>query len=666
MDFKPVDSSHSSTHVSHDAESEPPPSVSSAFEEKIALAPTRQWTTQAAKPGLLGLLPTAAVLFMTLGFVALILGVLLSFQCEETQGGRGILVALRAGYFETVEGRAKSHFWVLTISSFASHLISDTSSIVMTLVAYRVGAEWLQVSYQSGSNTACAETPSPRQYGLLVRLLGSSSITSIVDAVVYSARSWNRPRLPRMFRKSMWLATAVKSYSYRTYLSLPEPTGEHMWGVAFNESICTDMISKYNRSVEISPSGFECLGPFIYFVVAEAWGNKASFRVMTKSSKARFNIEMVEEATAVVIPAPKHVELNDTSFNITTFAARANCASLNHLCDHDLMGATVNCTSAGYPQLPYFRPDESGEPLTDQVADRVFGIVDGNLLGRETGTLDGDGVSLSSNPAKMAVQLQWDPLEQGIMDGTHAITTSKNLAIDRYPSKPTLYASCDLTFFDAVIRWNGMNKEWALVNTTVSSSERASTLWLPVIWQHATEQLAANLMQTARVSTRDVVMGALGRNLAKLSLATAAGFYSPAEALDIDQTEAILVSAYPVLPVMALLMLLCTYALMALVLFVSSACLPNKSIIVPPGGTDSQDEKIEPSTLTLAQRWLTNPQPLVGLAFPGGDGLDGTRSASYYAINAACDGDEPRTRLAIGLNGERFGVTPWGENKAPP
>ncbi|KAG9048997.1 hypothetical protein FS837_011471 [Tulasnella sp. UAMH 9824] len=253
----------------------------------------------------------------------------------------------------------------------------------------------------------------------------------------------------------------------------------------------------------------------------------------------------------------------------------------------------------------------------------------------------------------MVVQLQWEPLAQGTVPA--AKITQPDPAID-YELQSMLYAECDLIFFDAEVWWQGWQEPWYLGSETVSSPERASALWLPVIRQYATGQLAADLMHTARRDAREDVMAALGLNLAKLSLATAAGFYSPAEAYEVEKREKMLVFGYPALPIMVLLMLLCTYALIALALFVSSCYLPDESIVVPTGGATSPDDRVESSTLTLAQRWLTNPLPLVGFAFPRGDGLDGRRSASYFAKNTAYDGDEPQTRLAIGLGGERFGV----------
>lgn len=236
------------------------------------------------------------------------------------------------------------------------------------------------------------------------------------------------------------------------------------------------------------------------------------------------------------------------------------------------------------------------------------------------------------------------------------------MAVDLFPL-PTLYANCSLTFFDALAEWSGRDLTWSLLNTTVASQELASALWLPVVWQHATEPVAANIMYTARRRSKVETMAELSKNIATLSLGAAAGFYKPAEESKVEDLLIVMVAIYPVVPVIALLVLLCTYGLLVLALFLSSCCLPDRSIILPPGADGYRGDELEPSMLTLAQRWLTNPLPLVGFSYPRGDGQDGTRSAAYFAMNSAYDGDEGPTRLAIGLSGETFGVTPWGQGR---
>lgn len=124
MDSKPRQFSDDAVHAPGYPESEPPTALSSAFPEKIALVPTQRWTTRPNKPRLLGLLPTALVIIVTLGFVAVILGLLLGYQCIETQGGRGIWPALKDGVFYTVEHHhqppgAKNRLLILTITGVA-------------------------------------------------------------------------------------------------------------------------------------------------------------------------------------------------------------------------------------------------------------------------------------------------------------------------------------------------------------------------------------------------------------------------------------------------------------------------------------------------------------------------------------------------------------------
>ncbi|KAG9020229.1 hypothetical protein FS837_008419, partial [Tulasnella sp. UAMH 9824] len=135
-------------------------------EKSGAKIPARRWASKPSKHRLVGFLPTAIVLIITLGFVALILGFLLRMQYVPVQGGRGLSAAVKHGSFALDEEEwsddtsSGGHLRVLILSALASHLISDTSSILMTLVAYRVGAQWLRVS-KEGDTTGIAQNPTP-------------------------------------------------------------------------------------------------------------------------------------------------------------------------------------------------------------------------------------------------------------------------------------------------------------------------------------------------------------------------------------------------------------------------------------------------------------------------------------------------------------------------
>ncbi|KAG8928023.1 hypothetical protein FRC01_006578 [Tulasnella sp. 417] len=684
MDFKPA-YSQDSLASTLDPGSEPQTASSLGFDEKVALAPKRHWTTRPAKPSLLGLLPTAAVLLMIVGLITLMLRALLSSQCVETQKGLGLRAALRIGFFATIEGDAKvpdskSHLWALTVSSLTNNLISNTSSVVMTLVAYRIGAEWLRLSAPQSQSRA-TETPNPTQYGLLVRLMGSSSLTSITETYVYIARSWNRAKLPRLFRHSVWLASAVwflsrllgladvwlhsESYSFHNYLSVAAKGEPSMLGVAFNQSICPDFEAKYRNSQSLSTTDPSCQLIYEEFAAREHWGIDAGLDVMTRAAEALLVVRLLESGRAIVTPANRRFEYKNQTFTFPTFAAQATCTSINHLCEQDEEGATISCAAAGYPELPYVKGDGGEFSKTKRIKNRIFGVMGGRLLIQDYSKIT--STFLTENPTTLAIQLQWEPTTQAAIDGASHVHSgagkgaAAEMAIDHSPL-PTLYATCSLTFLDAFVQWSGRAKTWSEVNATVASRELASALWLPVVWQRITEQVAADIMYTARRRAKEVTMVELGQDIAKLSLGGAAGFYQNAQESDVQDLSVVMVAIYPVVPVMVLLGLLFAYALLVLMLFLSSCWLPDESIVQPLGDSHPGNE-IETSMLTLAQRWLTSPLPLVGFSFPRGDGLDGTRSASYFAMNTAPDGDEDHTRLAIGLNGERFGVTFWGQRR---
>ncbi|KAG8896623.1 hypothetical protein FRC00_005664 [Tulasnella sp. 408] len=372
---------------------------------------------------------------------------------------------------------------------------------------------------------------------------------------------------------------------------------------------------------------------------------------------------MVAGDTELVIPGPKVAGTGSENFIIPTFATQANCSLLDDLCEKDTEGGRVNCTSAGYPGFPYYSEDKSSVSSTGGLSNRVSEVA-------WLETASSEILPITSNPVKMAIQLQWQPLVNGLgavgsakpKRRAIAMRQDVGLGVDQ-SSRPTLYASCDVTFLNAFAQWNSTTQDWTVVNSTQSSDQLATTLSLATAMQYATEQLAVNLKYTAQRRSKEVVMEALGPNLAELTLVAAAGYYRPAKASNVTETEKLLVSVYPVLPIMTLLALLCIYALLASAIFLSAYRTPDEAIIIPGVHHALKMEEIESSTLTLAQRWLTNPMPLVGFSFPTADGLDGMRSASYFAVNSAQDGDDARTRLAIGLNGQRFGVISWGERR---
>ncbi|KAG8903711.1 hypothetical protein FRC01_009024 [Tulasnella sp. 417] len=174
---------------------------------------------------LLGFLPTGFVLVVTLGFTFLILGWLLARQYEPVQGGKGLGAAIRNGSFIVYEGgapaageKAPVNLRVSTFSAFVSHLISDTSSVLMKLVASQTQSQWLRNS-RAEDLMAIMQNPTPLQYGLLVRLLGSSSVMSIYESGQYAIRPKNRSRLPRLIKEASAPAITIWIMSHAVGLA---------------------------------------------------------------------------------------------------------------------------------------------------------------------------------------------------------------------------------------------------------------------------------------------------------------------------------------------------------------------------------------------------------------------------------------------------------------
>lgn len=161
-----------------------------------------------------------------------------------------------------------------------------------------------------------------------------------------------------------------------------------MWGVSFNESICADMESKYGNVQTPSPTDLSCQRLYEMFAAGEHWGVDAGLDVMTASSDAALGVEWLDTdlglSTAVVVPNPKPDDaFYSKTFTIPTFAARASCTSINSLCEKDEKGTVVNCTSAGYPELPYVVGGSGEVSSTGQIKNRIFGVIGGRLLNRE-------------------------------------------------------------------------------------------------------------------------------------------------------------------------------------------------------------------------------------------------------------------------------------------
>ncbi|KAG8912002.1 hypothetical protein FRC01_005354 [Tulasnella sp. 417] len=610
---------------------------------------------------LLGFLPTLFVLLISLGFAFMIMGWLLARQYEPIQGGTGLGAAVRNGSFIVYEGGAPAtgqkvsvNLRVLTFSALASHLISDTSSVLMTLVAYRAGSQWLRSS-RTESGIAIMQNPTPLQYGLLVRLLGSSSIISIYQTGRYTIRSTKRSRLPRLFKEAFALALTVWIISHAVGLAdlylhtttrsilvdLPardRAPGSYPYAVSFNETLC-ELWGAFWR-------------PFPCLTDGDAWGMdfpeviESGYLAIANRSNSKFQvITLADESDAAIVIPGAGADLSSTSFTIQTFSTRAQCRSLNRECEQYEPGWTLDCTRAGYPSLPF---DNATDPNQEpDLKNYIFGVVNGERTSPDTGGLELDDYGYTTNPVDLALQLRWSTRrEWNVSDFTVAQPDS---AVDILPiGYLTLYAGCNITFSNVTAQYAPMNNSWKILLEEKSSDNFTSVMWSPTIWQLGSERLASDLTAIAMMEKTQNVTAALNQHLARVMLGVAAGMLQSAEAADVQQTVPTLLGQYPVAPVLILIALLFLYALLATLIFTSSWLTKDETIVVLSNKKKDGTPE-EQSVLNLTQRWLVDPLPLVAAAFPGEDGKHVQRTVASSAVEMVYDGNGPDARLSIGF-----------------
>ncbi|KAG8912784.1 hypothetical protein FRC01_004898 [Tulasnella sp. 417] len=658
-------------------------------EKTIAHPSEPRWSSRPSKHRLVGFLPTVAVLVTTLGFVIIIASFLLGTQYGPAQGGRGFSAAIKHGYFVLKEdwwNREPSspggHLALLVLSAFASHLISDTSSVLMALIAYRIGARWLAASRE---DSRIAECPTPEQYGRILQLMGSSSIMTIGEGCVYAAQSRTRPRLPRLFKQALGISIIIWVLARLVGLAdlwlhatskailisqpIPDTSDVYMFAAQFNDTICqAPQEISTPPPAHLAAHSYPCFQEFANFVT-DSRSQSVGFGTITNDSSSAWRVITLSDEgdLAIIVPGPG-IDTRNTSHTVSTFGIRADCTSLNSLCARGLGVTTTNCSQAGYPKLPYFEPNMSSseesnitlgeienlEEYVDQhrLTNYIFGIVDGELVS----ILVKDSLDYfitRGNPADMAVQLRWNAFYWGDVDRTTG--RLPDLAIDFFPA-PALFANCSVSFFNVTARLDGAKNAWTLIDLTPSSSEFATTLWLPTLYQYPTEHLVSNLFAIAIKKPKGAVMAALNQHLARVMLGAAAGYFAPAKATDVDRLVPTLFGQYPIAPLLTFIALLCLYALLALLVFLLSWWTPDQ-IIVPPSGEPADTQ--ERSMLSLTQKWLTIPIPLVGAAFPSNERRDeevGVRSVERQPRIMVSNGNRSDVRLGIGLTNGGFGI----------
>ncbi|KIO25539.1 hypothetical protein M407DRAFT_25137 [Tulasnella calospora MUT 4182] len=579
---------------------------------------------------IVGLVSTFSVFVVTAGTATLILGWLYAFHDSVAAGG-GIMSAVRNGTFvikepsgpaskESLSSQTHTQtLQILMFSALASHLVSLTSTILVTLLAYRSATQWLNAS----DNPENANL-TPIQYGLLVRILGSGSLMSLINTLRYTCRS-RRATAPRLLKEAfvgvagiyilshvvgvidLWLHSRARSIS--VFRGVPVQS-EAFYGLAYNETTCGpfDMTGLPCRNLISTRSDG------VHWAYDESWMYLEGVDSIS-GTNPDITLEYIND-TAILVPGSNR-NFKSQAFSINTQGLQVECTNLRDECDRPqspfpvsiIPGSSpvTNCSKAGYPRFPYYTSGElefSGWD-TRNIENLVLGIIGDEMGGMLHGTAD-FSMGWTSNPATTIVQLRWDGPLFWVNHGTPGAY---------YLNALDLYGKCKMTYFDVIAQYDPIGVKWTIAETSLSRSELASIFWTPMIFQLWADDLQYTLTPNLINGETDV-FDTLASWMSKYGMAYIAPLLKFTTASNVTTPQPVALGLYPVAPTLLLVGCLYIYSITALVIF-SLSCTSNNCIIfVPREFTRKKERDKERSALDVAQSWLTDPLPLVGSVFP--------------------------------------------------
>lgn len=466
----------------------------------------------------------------------------------------------------------------------------------------------------------------------------------------------------------LWLHSTTESVTTLDY-NLPTHEPAAMYGVSFNESLCVSYLDLGD------PPTSPCLaGPSEWGGVYAASLVDQGAETLTNSTEALFQTVTLHDwdDTAILIPGQPS-QYSNLAFRIPTVAARSDCLSLNHLCDQR------DCTQAGYPNIRYWNITYSW----------MFGMVDGVMtqagpapryviqqflalaMGHSTQRLH---ISMEfwkglppprtiSNPGEVILQLMWN--SDRMVIGNSFGLPPVDAAADSNPDSGyyELYAACSITYYNVTASFSPANNTWTMLDHELATSDFASLMWAPLLYQYASPVLTTEIMGIAMIDTYPNVTAALNQALGRAALGVVAGTFIRSPALDVQRVAPIVLGRYPIAPTLTLVILLFIYAAIVLVIFLLSWKANSRTITLPPTWEDEGNK--EKSALSLAQTWLTSTIPTVANAFPGTDGSDVRRSIASSPMDMTFDADNSSlSRLVIGIRTDgRFGIQRIAESE---
>ncbi|KAK0497958.1 hypothetical protein EDD18DRAFT_126171 [Armillaria luteobubalina] len=508
----------------------------------------------------------------------------------------------------------------LAMSAVSAQLVALTVPFLLGLLGYRLASVWIlaQEKERTGS------MPTAAQYGLLVKLCGSANLFSAYETVRYLKRGRERrPRAPAslivalivlvlaivlnhlLSAADLWLHTTASTF---LHTSTTEIAAELMpaIGTKINLTACPGPTVSIHYTLTIPPAEQNYSNCAHLAIEGDPdsihqWGNAtmiAEGLAVARNSSFTSRSVMVDDI-AVLVPSTMPNDVDNLTFN--SFGLVAQC--------QPMIDCLTNLSALFY--CPSFSPPYS--PVgTDIPAGPIdFSRID--LLDLTNNAVSQDpngGYPLDSvlNPHGVRVILYWSD------DGTHDIAFPANGTPGWYQREigTTLlvywYVSiCKMTAYNVSLSYSTLHEgnEYAFASQPILSNFNTTSALFAAFDSVYRTNLVDYLKYTLRTSftlPAETFNTVFSQNMSYAALGLASPLFERDTSTGGNTILLRSASRYPLAPLSLVLGVLYTYALLALVVTVSSVTLSSWEIVVTK--EDGQEHRV--TAIELVQLRLTN------------------------------------------------------------
>ncbi|CAE6519740.1 unnamed protein product [Rhizoctonia solani] len=542
---------------------------------------------------------------MSAGLATFFLLFIILSQVPNVSDPAAFVVRERTVSSSTLESSSLS---ALAVSTTISHFLSITTPIVLSLLAYRIAYLWIQAQSSPSADEEgnASRLPTPLHYGVLVRILNSSTILNLGPLAAYflprlrrhsSAENTTAISTPRLLREAF--ATAFFIYALSHAIGLADIWLHSVSSVGIANSVTrADKLPNFsmvfNQTICDPSSGLQCMDDATLSGGNDIIRNGALIAA-NSTNPTKISVITLADANDTAILTPSDF-VREWNFSANTYGARAQCYPISDLCAET--GCSPDYASGPVVETPDMYLEKLRFPKTTAKVgvrgpvfgdyrdlSRIMAYVGNVTVGSSTGVPASVITDIPPNPGPVLIKLRWtDPA------GSVSYARESNNGIIKVNNEPgragddefqgraisVMYAQCQLEFVKVRYGYNQKQKfvAYNIRGMTGDDASMAAVLWSPLIWQRLTDQLVNNIHQACLTeSTAQTILATLEQELSRLAIGGAAGLFMRTTQTvgDASKITQVLVGRYPRTPVYVFAGLLYGYAALAIILFLSTA-----------------------------------------------------------------------------------------------